>query len=308
MTKIKEHRLCLRSELVEKYKAPATMNGLDVYYDKNLIVWNYYPSTYPYQRIVDGRYIDEEFTGNNGDNSDTIIDSSINYQSYISETGWQDWKYDGQLSGNKDSSKKLHGIKINLGNQIKSDLSVEYRTHISKVGWQDWKVNGQLSGTTDEDKNIEAIEIKLNNTKDYSIKYRAYIDGYGWQEWKSNGELAGTNGEGKAIKAIEIKVEKTEIEEDENTLPEGIIYQTHVQDIGWQEWKSNGELSGTDGYGKRLEGIKIQLNNILPGANILYRTHVQDIGWQEWKSNGELSGTSGYGRRLEGIEIKLVKK
>ena len=41
-----------------------------------------------------------------------------------------------------------------------------------------------------------------------------------------------------------------------------ISYQTHVQDYGWQSWKSNGEVSGTVGQSKRLEGIKIKLSNI----------------------------------------------
>ena len=84
-----------------------------------------------------------------------------------------------------------------------------------------------------------------------------------------------------------------------------IQYRTHVQDYGWQEWKSNGEMSGTSGESKRLEGIEIKINDIVPGASIKYRTHVQDYGWQEWKSNGEMSGTSGESKRLEGIEIKL---
>ena len=94
---------------------------------------------------------------------------------------------------------------------------------------------------------------------------------------------------------------KQEIKPDAN----GLLYQTHVEDYGWQEWKSNGEMSGTSGESKRLEGIRIKINDILPEASIKYRTHVQDYGWQEWKSNGEMSGTSGEAKRLEGIEIKL---
>ncbi|WP_366782397.1 hypothetical protein, partial [uncultured Clostridium sp.] len=30
-------------------------------------------------------------------------------------------------------------------------------------------------------------------------------------------------------------------------------------DYGWQEWKSNGEMSGTSGESKRLEGIEIRI-------------------------------------------------
>ena len=82
-----------------------------------------------------------------------------------------------------------------------------------------------------------------------------------------------------------------------------ISYQTHVQDYGWQSWKSNGEVSGTVGQSKRLEGISIKLSNI--NGSIEYKTHVQDIGWQDWKSNGQMSGTTGQSKRLEAIKVKL---
>ena len=88
-------------------------------------------------------------------------------------------------------------------------------------------------------------------------------------------------------------------------LSDGVNYQTHIQDIGWQEWKSNEETSGTEGLGKRLEAISIKLNNILPQSTIKYQTHIQDIGWQEWKKDGDISGTEGLGKRLEAIRIKL---
>lgn len=89
------------------------------------------------------------------------------------------------------------------------------------------------------------------------------------------------------------------------SIESGVIYQTHVQDYGWQSWKSNGQLSGTEGQSKRLEGIRIKIEGLANGANILYRTHIQDYGWQSWKYNGEFSGTEGNSKRLEGIEIKL---
>ena len=89
------------------------------------------------------------------------------------------------------------------------------------------------------------------------------------------------------------------------SVKDGIEYQTHIEGYGWQEWKTNGEASGTEGQARRLEAIKINVNNITPGASIEYRTHVQSNGWQDWKRNGELSGTSGESKRLEAIEITL---
>ena len=83
-------------------------------------------------------------------------------------------------------------------------------------------------------------------------------------------------------------------------------YRTHVENIGWQDWKSNGTMSGTSGQGLRLEGIEIKLNNQGYDLGVEYSTHIQNIGWQEFKSNGVMSGTSGRGLRLEAIKISLT--
>lgn len=87
-------------------------------------------------------------------------------------------------------------------------------------------------------------------------------------------------------------------------------YRVHVQDYGWQDWVSNGELSGTTGKSKRLEGIEIAVTdgegNPAENLHVEYRTHVQDYGWQDWVSDGALSGTTGKSKRLEAIQIRLT--
>ena len=85
-----------------------------------------------------------------------------------------------------------------------------------------------------------------------------------------------------------------------------VSYRTHVQTYGWQSWKKNGAMSGTQGQSKRLEGINIKLSNLPYSGGITYRTHVQTYGWQGWRSNGAMSGTSGQAKRLEAIQIKLT--
>ena len=86
-------------------------------------------------------------------------------------------------------------------------------------------------------------------------------------------------------------------------------YTTHVQNIGWQSYVSNGAMSGTKGKGLRLEGIKIRLTGELAQKySVEYRTHVQNEGWQKWVRDNAMSGTKGKGLRLEGIEIRLIKK
>ncbi len=89
-------------------------------------------------------------------------------------------------------------------------------------------------------------------------------------------------------------------------VAKGLTYRTHVQQIGWQDWKSNGTTSGTTGRSLRLEGIRIKLESKPFSGNIQYRTHVQTYGWESsWKSGGAMSGTTGQGKRLEAIQIRL---
>ena len=80
-------------------------------------------------------------------------------------------------------------------------------------------------------------------------------------------------------------------------------YQTHIQNIGWQDYVENNEISGTTGKAYRLEAIKINLDN---SGSITYQTHVQNKGWLPWVENGEISGTSGQALRMEAIKIELT--
>ena len=82
-----------------------------------------------------------------------------------------------------------------------------------------------------------------------------------------------------------------------------IQYQTHVESIGWQDWKSNGAVAGTSGQNYRVEAMYIDI----AGADnsIEYRTHVQDIGWMAWINEGGMSGTTGQSKKIEALEIRL---
>ncbi|PKM60700.1 MAG: hypothetical protein CVU99_06660 [Firmicutes bacterium HGW-Firmicutes-4] len=104
----------------------------------------------------------------------------------------------------------------------------------------------------------------------------------------------------KKLNDAEVKI--AELDHNAKTC----IYSTHVQNIGWQSWKEDGDISGTSGEAKRLEAIRISVSNIAPEIGVEYQTHVQNIGWQEMKADGDVSGTSGKSLRLEAIRIKLT--
>ncbi|AWW25552.1 C39 family peptidase [Acetobacterium sp. KB-1] len=102
-------------------------------------------------------------------------------------------------------------------------------------------------------------------------------------------------------------------------LPAGIMavenpsvsYRTHVQNDGWQEFVTDGIMSGTSGRSLRLEGIEVKLDAPDYDLGITYQTHIQNIGWEAdtdrgWQSNGAMSGTEGLSYRLEAIQINLT--
>ena len=91
-----------------------------------------------------------------------------------------------------------------------------------------------------------------------------------------------------------------------NKYIESVSYKTRVQDEGWQDWKKDGELSGTAGQSKQVGAIAIELRNSLIHGDIKYRTYTQNEGWQDWKSNGEISGSDDETTKIEAIAIELT--
>jgi len=233
----------------------------------------------------------------------------------------------------------------------KLDLGIQYTTHCQSYGWLPWSANGEMNGTEGEAKRLEAIKIQLTgeHANLYDVYYRVHAQSYGWLGWAKNGAPAGTAGYGKRLEGIQIVVVKKGASFNQkmegitsaraeafvakagespivnyaptsNTNPVvpgaqnvNVAYRTHVQSYGWQAWKYNGQMSGTSGEAKRLEGINIELRNKDCSGGIVYTTHVQSYGWQgklsdqsTWKKNGEMSGTSGEAKRLEAICINLT--
>lgn len=242
------------------------------------------------------------------ENSVISSSPSISYQTHVQDYGWQSWKSNGEVSGTVGQSKRLEGINIKLSN---INGSIEYKTHVQDIGWQDWKSNGQMSGTSGQSKRLEAIKVKLSGeaANQYDVYYRVHAQDYGWLDWAKNGESAGTEGYSKRLEGIQIVlVKKGENAPGSTSRPfiyKMIKYQTHVQNIGWQGEKADGEMSGTTGQSLRLEAIKIQLSSSIDGG-IVYKTHVQDYGWLNFVTNGQASGTTGQAKRLEAIQMQLT--
>ena len=114
----------------------------------------------------------------------------------------------------------------------------------------------------------------------------------------------GTRGQSKRVEAITINLENT-------TGYSGTLqYRVHVQDIGWQDYRSAGEMAGTAGQSKRLEGIEMYLTGELAQYyTVEYAVHIQDYGdAQGFVSDGALAGTTGESKRLEEVQVRIVPR
>lgn len=172
--------------------------------------------------------------------------------------------------------------------------------------------DGSVAGTTGEAKQMEAVKVRISNGNcEGSIEYRTHVQNKGWLDWAKNGEVEGTDGYGYQMEALEIRLVNKEMgapgKTDMPMKQRMIEYQTHVEESGDGDWIYDGNLSGSVGKAKRLEGIRINILSI-PNVNVRYCTHVQDIGWQREKENGQLAGTKGKAKRLEAIKIYLSGK
>lgn len=87
--------------------------------------------------------------------------------------------------------------------------------------------------------------------------------------------------------------------------PASVAYQTHVEDYGWLDEVKDGEISGTTGEKKRMEALKVTLEDSNIDGSVEYRTHVENKGWLDWVKDGELSGTTGEALRMEAVQLKL---
>ena len=88
------------------------------------------------------------------------------------------------------------------------------------------------------------------------------------------------------------------------TIPEekhNIGYKAHVEGIGWQEWKYDGETAGTTGQNLRMEALRIDFDK-----DVYAKAHIENKGWVDYgKINKDtIIGTTGEGLRLECLCLK----
>lgn len=198
------------------------------------------------------------------------------------------------------------GGKWNLevvGNKKPDEIAATYRISVGHTWKKEYTVD---KAATCKEKGIESIHCSKCDAKDGATERELPLGEHKYGEWKVVTEATYIK-EGLEERICEVCDKKEERSIPKKDKAISVVYQTHIQGFDWQEWKKDGEVSGTSGLSKRLEGIRIKLENQNYEGDIEYRTHVQSIGWEkDYVKNGKTSGTSGQSKRLEAIQIRLT--
>ena len=249
-------------------------------------------------------------------------DYSIMYRVHIQDIGWQDWKKDGEIAGTTGRSLRIEAIEVKIVKKEKKgrlyiDLPINggtyYTSETSSILVSGWKMANVPD--TYIKAYLDGEEIKENNVA-YAARQDVIdaITGYGtiaenptpgYQFYIETSELESGN--------HNIKIElcyKEEVLASENTTfcidsSPHIQYTAHVQDEDWQDWKTDGNMTGTTGQDKRIEALKIKLVNVPSSAHIKYRVYVQGLGWTDYVQDGEMAGTTGQSKRIQAVQIQL---
>ena len=237
---------------------------------------------------------------------------SIECRAHVENEGWKPWTGEGKTIGSTSKSQRLESIRIRLNGG--SGWHVFYRAHVQNIGWMGWAKDGELAGTAGLGLRMECIEIRLVREgeqapqggeafRDEGLSTSAHVQNVGWTNTSSGKNVTlGTTGKGLRVEAFRIMRPSSDVSGD-------VVYQAHVENIGWQDVVRNGQVAGTTGHSYRVEAVRLSLTGDLAEEyDIWYRAHVGNVGWLAWTSNGERSGTCGMALRIEAVQIALLPK
>ena len=201
----------------------------------------------------------------------------VTYNTHVQTYGWLSPVADGQTSGTVGQGKRLESIQIYLNNPGGYDGSIEYKN---------------------QSKRLETIQIRLTGeiSDYYDVYYRTHVQNFGWLGWTMNGGKSGSEGMAKRLEAIEIRV----LPKDDTSIQCSTAYygfdrigslsfSVNNASTGWGGHQLNGEIGGTTGQSKPINGIRMSIDNSSGKytGTVQYKAHFKNSGWTGLYSNGQ---------------------
>lgn len=139
--------------------------------------------------------------------------------------------------------------------KAKNDNQLWYRAHCQNLGWLDPVHDGQTAGTTGFSTRLEALLIDLRAIREKypnaKLSGDFHVQNIGTVHLDNiePDTLIGTIGKSLRLEAFRLHL---------TGVPDKkLYYEAHVQDIGWQGVRKDGEMAGTTGQSKRIEAVRI---------------------------------------------------
>lgn len=158
-----------------------------------------------------------------------------------------------------------------------------------------WR-NQYLTSSVFDNPNWSFWIAQYNATCDYKGAYDM------WQ-CTSTGSVNGISGDVDLNFWMKSNSDADPVEVDDLNI---IKVSSHMQTYGWMSEVSNGYQSGVTGESKRMEAIKIRIENGYGDLGVTYSTFADGTGWQQAVSNGAVSGTEGKSIPIQAIKIELT--
>ena len=142
-----------------------------------------------------------------------------------------------------------------IPSKAKNDNQLYYRAHCQNLGWLDPVHDGQTAGTTGFSTRLEALLIDLRTIREKypnaKLSGDFHVQNIGTVHLDNiePDTLIGTIGKSLRLEAFRLHL---------TGVPDKkLYYEAHVQDIGWQGVRKDGEMAGTTGQSKRIEAVRI---------------------------------------------------
>ena len=83
-----------------------------------------------------------------------------------------------------------------------------------------------------------------------------------------------------------------------------VSYSSHVSNVGWKAYASNGGTSGGASKDQNVEAVKVKVSGIDGGVS--YSVYFKGTGWQSARSNAAQAGTTGRALPIQAFRAKLT--
>ncbi|AAK79357.1 uncharacterized protein YjdB [Clostridium acetobutylicum] len=191
---------------------------------------------------------------------------------------------------------KTAACSVTVLNPKNDGISVSYSANINGSGWQNKVSDGEVSGTVGQGISSHGFKIELLNApQGAGITYSTKVINGGWTYLVRDGAESNADEPNADIEAITVSLL--------NMPGYHVQYQAQIQNIGWQDWVSDGAIAGTPYKGLRLEALRIR---IVKDFSVQYKAKFEDNALTENPvSDGAIIDTSGQAAKMEGIQVNL---